>query len=462
MSENAFLKLKKILNRKSFSFSILTLLILGTALPIFSASVRALGENPDVPGGVPENAVQYNKTDTTPVADMTQLKAGEPALFRYRNMTMLMNCTQNCTLIVTADPDVTPKILGLSIEPNQTMNLTMNSYNTPLAGQQVMERTLNFYWGLEPNSELQLTAQLRLHINQTELNQELNRVVNASQLTWMYWNGTTAEWAPVESHMDQNGYLVCNMNHLSTWTVAENGNATETPPTPKPNYPDIPGGTPENAVQYNKTDITPSGELEQVKAGEPALYRYRNMTMLMNCTQNCSLAVTVDPELSPKILGLDIESNQTMTLTMNMSGSPLQGEQVAERTLNFYLGLEPSAELQLKVQLRLHINQTELNQELNRVINASELKWMYWNRTQAKWIPVESYMDQNGYLVINTDHLSTWTVAEVTETVQPLPDTNQGGLPMMYIIVAVAAIVLAVAAVTVVVYLKTRHTSQPQ
>jgi hypothetical protein len=463
MSENVFSTLKKLGNGKSLCFFALTLLILATAAPLFIASVRApTGENSDVPGGVPESTVQYNKPETTPVSEMTQLKAGEPALFRYRNMTMLMNCTQNCTLIVTGDPDVTPKVLGLSIEPNQTMILTMNTYNTPLTGEQVMERALNFYWGLEPNAELQLTAQLRLHINQTELTQELKRVVNASQLTWMYWNRTRAEWEPVESYMDQNGYLVCNTDHLSTWTVAEKGNATETPPTPAPKYPDIPGGTPENAVQYNKTNVTPSGELEQVKAGEPALYRYRNMTMLMNCSQNCDLVVTVDPELTPKILGLDVEANQTMTLTMNMSGSPLQGEQVAERALNFYLGLEPNAEVRLKVQLRLHINQTELNQELNRVVNSSELKWMYWNGTQVQWIPVESYMDQNGYLVVNTDHLSTWTVAEVADVVEPPPDTPQSGLPMMYVIVAVMAVVLAVAAVAVVVYFRNTPNRQRQ
>jgi hypothetical protein len=461
MSKKAFSTLKTILNGKTFFFLVLTLLIVATAAPIFIASVKApTDENPDVPGGIPENAVQYNKTDTTPVAEMTQVNAGEPALFRYRNMTMLMNCTQNCTLIVTADPDVTPKTLGLSIEPNQTMTLTMNTYNSPLPDQQMLERALNFYWGLEPNAELQLAAQLRLHINQTELNQELNRVVNASQLTWMYWNQTRAEWEAVESYMDQNGYLLCNTNHLSTWTIAENGNATETPETPAPNYPDIPGGTPENAVQYNKTDVTPLGELEQVKAGEPALYRYRNITMLMNCSQNCNLVVTVDPELTPKTLGLDIEANQTMTLTMNMSCSPLQGQQVAERTLNFYLGLEPNGEVQMKVQLRLHINQTELSQELNRVVNASELKWMYWDRTQAQWMPVESHMDQNGYLIINTDHLSTWTVAEVIDTVEPPQDTPQDGLPIIYVYIAVIAVVLTVAAVGVVIYL--RSTSNPQ
>jgi len=176
---------------------------------------------PEIPGGIPSNAVQCNKTDTTPVCETEQIKAGELALFYYRNMTMLMNCTQNCALVVTVDPDVTPKILGLSIDPNQTMMLTMNMYCSPLQGEMAMERTLNFYLGIEPNATSQLNAQIRLHINQTVLNQELNREVNASRLTWMYWNRTGLEWVPVYSYMDQNGYLTCNTNHFSTWTIAE-------------------------------------------------------------------------------------------------------------------------------------------------------------------------------------------------------------------------------------------------
>src|SRR3989304_4836972 len=58
------------------------------------------------------------------------------------------------------------------------------------------------------------------------------------------------------------------------------------------NMPDVPG-VPDNALQYNKTDVTPVAQMEQVMAGEPALYCYRNMTMLMNCTRNCDLVVTV-------------------------------------------------------------------------------------------------------------------------------------------------------------------------
>jgi hypothetical protein len=218
-------------NRTKLAASVITLLMVLYFAPLCLASAGA-GQSSDtgkieVPG-VPDNAVQYNKTDVTPVAQIEQVKAGEPALFCYRNMTMLMNCTRNCDLVVTVDPTVKPQLFGLSIDPNQTMTLTMNLSGTPLEGAQVMQQTLNCYFGIEPNATLQLSAQLRLHINQTELSQQLNREVNASRLTWMYWNRTRSEWETVESHMDQNGYLVCNTDHFSTWTVAEISESTET------------------------------------------------------------------------------------------------------------------------------------------------------------------------------------------------------------------------------------------
>jgi hypothetical protein len=206
--------------------------------------------------------------------------------------------------------------------------------------------------------------------------------------------------------------------------------------------PEIPG-VPDDAVQYNKTDITPVAQMEQVMAEEPALFCYRNTTMLMNCSRNCELVVTVDPTVKPRILGFSIDPNQTMALTMNLSGSPIGGEKVMERTLNFYLGLEPNATLQLSAQIRLHINQTELSQELNREVNASRLTWMYWNRTSLEWVPVPSYMDQNGYLVCNTDHFSTWTVAEIEDTTEAL----QNGINGAYVYAGIATFITIVLAV---------------
>ena len=219
------------------------------------------------------------------------------------------------------------------------------------------------------------------------------------------------------------------------------------------NIPEAPG-LPDNAIQYNKTETTPAAEMEQVQAGEPALFCYRNMIMLMNCTQNCSVVFTADSDVTPKILGISVEPNQTMTLTMNMYRSPLQGEQVAERTLNFYLGIEPNAELQLTAQIRLHINQTELSEELNREVNASRLTWMYWNQTRAQWQIVESYADQNGYLVCNTNHFSLWTVAELADTTVTPENSSQGGFPVEYVYSAAAAVAVVAIAVGMFMYKK--------
>jgi len=204
-------------------------------------------------------------------------------------------------------------------------------------------------------------------------------------------------------------------------------------------------GVPDNAVQYNKTDVTPVAEMEQVKAGEPALFQYRNMTMLMNCTRNCSLVVTVDPTVKPQLFGLSIDPNQTMTLTMNLSGSPIEGAQTMQQSLNCYFGIEPNATIQFSAQLRLHINQTELKQQLNREVNASKLTWMYWNRTRSEWEAVESHIDEYGYLVCNTDHFSTWTVAEISESTETGGDpetTTNTGIPMEYIYSGIVVVVV--------------------
>ena len=199
----------------------------------------------------------------------------------------------------------------------------------------------------------------------------------------------------------------------------------------------IPPDMPVDALQYNRTDITPSGYLESVQAMESNVYFYRNFTLMMNCTQNCELEMTLDPQVRNQLFSITVEPNQTMALTMNVTSSPPNGEAVMERTLNVYIGLEPNAELELKSELRLHINQTELSEELGREIDVSQLTWMYWNQTQNQWTPVESHIDQNGYLVCNTTHFSIWTVVEIN------PDQIPENIPTYTVIGLVAIVTVA-------------------
>ena len=215
--------------RGAFGFAVLSLLMLLTFSAFVSVQANGQTVGGNTPPDMPVDALQYNRTDITPSGYMETIQAMEMNVFFYRNVTLMMNCTQNCEMNVTIDTQVRNRIVSVTVEPNQTMMLTMNVSASPPQGEAVMERTLNFYMGLEPNATLQLQAQLRLLVNQTELSAELDREVNASRLTWMYWNTTQAQWVPVESHMNQNGYLVCNTDHFSTWTIAEVESPDEVP-----------------------------------------------------------------------------------------------------------------------------------------------------------------------------------------------------------------------------------------
>ena len=206
---------------------------------------------------------------------------------------------------------------------------------------------------------------------------------------------------------------------LSVLMLTAFSSVTLAQPGESPSGNKIPPDMPVDALQLNKTDITPSGEIESIQAMKTKVFFYRNFTLMMNSTENCALNMTLDPQVRNRLLTLSVEPNQTITLAMNVSASPPQGEAVMENNLNFYIGIEPNDNLQLQGQLRLHINQTELSEELGREVNASRLTWMYWNQTQSQWTPVESQMDQNGYLVCNTDHFSTWTVAEYDPELVP-------------------------------------------
>jgi len=256
---------------------------------------------------------------------------------------------------------------------------------------------------------------------------------------------TRNKWKPQNAKIAVLALAILVLAYLTPLAIVQAGTEAPSETGKAPYFP----GLPDNAVQYNKTDVTPTAQVEHVKAGEPALFCYRNITMLMNCSRNCEMVFTADPAVTPKIFGFSIDPNQTMKLTMNLSGSPLEGAQTMENTLNFYFGIEPNATLQLSAQLRFHINQTELSQQLNREVNASRLTWMYWNTTRAEWEPVDSYIDEDGYLVCNTDHFSTWTVAEIDPE-----EALQFGLNMAYAYAAISVIAAVILAVGIVAFKK--------
>jgi hypothetical protein len=189
-------------------------------MPLSFTVVTEAQDSSEIPG-VPDDAVHFDRMGMTPDQKMEQIMAGTMHVYRYQHVTMLMNCSQNMVMNMTSDAQVRNRIVGLDIEADQPFQLSVQMMTEPPTGIQTIQRTLNTYWGFEPNATLQLRIQLRLHLNGSSLNTELGRQVNREQLRWMYWDQTRNQWETVKSSIDEDGYLVCETNHLSTWTVAE-------------------------------------------------------------------------------------------------------------------------------------------------------------------------------------------------------------------------------------------------
>ena len=244
--------------------------------------------------------------------------------------------------------------------------------------------------------------------------------------------------------------VAANGNGSENGQQTQNGNSNSATPIMTQNQSQT---TNMNGNQTGDANTTRSTERQQIQARQQTQLQIRNTTMLMNCTNNCEVVISTDEDVAPQAFQLSVDANQTMKLEMNLSRNPLNGAMVNERTLNFYLGIEPNATIQLQAQIRLRINQTELSQSLNREVNASRLTWMYWNQTTAQWEKVESHIDQNGYLVCNTDHFSTWTVAEVASNQEPTTPSTKSSISVEYFVIAVV-VVAAVVAVGVIAYKK--------
>jgi hypothetical protein len=190
-------------------------------------------------------------------------------------------------------------------------------------------------------------------------------------------------------------------------------------------------GVSSDAQQFDRTDITPNGHIEQVMARTMHVFRYRYMTMLMNGSQHMVLNMTSESQVRARIFGVNVDTDQPLQLQVQMSTTPPNGIPAMQRTINTYWGLEPNATLRLRIRLRLHINSSALNGELNRAVNAEQLQWMYWNQSQKQWEAVESWIDADGYLVCETDHLSVWTVAEVTSNTLEINQLLLYGVPII-------------------------------
>jgi len=144
------------------------------------------------------------------------------------------------------------KLPNLDMQNQLQHNLMLNvsARLGPIEGVTPPGDGVYHYLDIEPNNTEGIQTRMRLYVDEVEMQGLANRSVNRNQLIWSYWNGS--EWAPVRSWLDEEGFLVCDTDHFSLWTVRE---MKESSSMPTPNVP----GLPEHAKAYNYSHMTPMG-----------------------------------------------------------------------------------------------------------------------------------------------------------------------------------------------------------
>lgn len=206
------------LTKTSMTLTLVALLCLLLASPVFGQiSMRSVSAKyPDVPHG----AQSFNFTNITPNRYMHSYTHGTPHLLRFQNMWMLMNCSRNMELNITADPNLAMCCLSLNLRLNQSLRLRLHAdADLPANIQTRARNSIGVYLTIEPNATATINSTLGLFIDEETIEAELGKKIKLELLSWAFWNGE--EWETVSSQIDSEGYLVANTNHFSTWTVLD-------------------------------------------------------------------------------------------------------------------------------------------------------------------------------------------------------------------------------------------------
>jgi len=211
-------------------------------------------------------------------------------------------------------------------------------------------------------------------------------------------------------------------NHFSFWTVRE---MKDPPLMPTPNVP----GVHEHAKAYNYTHMTPHGFQWTTSENEGLMFAFKNMNMLLNCTRNMEMNITAGDGVVERLFRLQLNPGEPVQLHMNLQLSPIGGAKAPENGIGFYAEIESNGTGPMDAKLGLHVDAEMLQQKLNREVNASQLRWAYWDG--SAWQAVDSTLDDESVLECETDHFSTWTILEIAQETGDVTsdDEKPGGIP---------------------------------
>ena len=175
-----------------------------------------------------------------------------------------------------------------------------------------------------------------------------------------------------------------------------------------------PGRTPEPPEGSEKVVVdmaTPHQYTHNFTLGVPQVLQFREMTIQFNASRNMVFNVTSEEGLRIRYLAIDVDANEPVRLNIRVMSTPGPNARIASDGLGEYLSIEPNATAQIRTTLRLYIDPEAYVEELGRNLWLERLRWAHWNGTD--WVPVESWMDKEVFLVAKANRTATWTVREM-------------------------------------------------
>ncbi len=183
---------------------------------------------------------------------------------------------------------------------------------------------------------------------------------------------------------------------------------------------------------------------ERVQAGLRTTYQFQERTRItINSSNNMNVNINCDAQaIGDKDFEVNVQSNNDKDMTMTMTCTEEQKElglmngstvQVRNRERHRYQeGFVAQIECQGNFSAQLKMKANDENKGAT---------WAYYDESSGEWVPVQT-QEQDGYMVANTDHFSTWTLL--------VPEINYTAIIIGSVLAAVVAIAL------IVVFIKRR------
>jgi hypothetical protein len=299
--------------------------------------------------------------------------------------------------------------------------------------------SLGEYYMFQANETAQL--RLKLFVDAQDYAESLERPVAQERLTWAYYNGE--EWAPVQSHLDEQGNLVAE-GECGQWTIREMREG-ELPQV----VPGVSTQLRSQVTALNYTEVEPQGFKYSLGEGEQTIFMFQNTAMVFGSTQPLQLRLSAENTVKKRDLGIQLQTNTATMLNVSMTTTPSGGVKAA-KGVGVYMNIEHNTTGTLKAQLSMPIDIEELKSKYGSTFDPNRLRWAWWNG--EKWMEVPSTL-ANGVLTAETDHFSTWTILESEPTSPAVIGNNVPTVDYTWYYLGGAAV--AVAAVALV-YLRGR------